>query len=424
MAVITARQTGANIEALSRVGRIALIVPAFPKLSETFIVSKFLGLLDKGWDVRIVCSTSDEAEWRRFPQLLSRTDVRQRVVVAPPVKPRWLVPVRMALLLLRSLIQRPAATTRYMAQGWKRFGVRVLKHFYLDANLILAQPDVVHFEFGALAVNRMYLRDLLGCKIVVSFRGYDLNFSGLDQAGYYDDVWAYADHIHCLGYDLWQRALRRGCPPEKPHTLIAPAIDIDRFSPAEREIAQNIGTPDRPLRLLSVGRLEWKKGYEYGLQAVKLLRESGLEVEYRIIGSGHYLDAIAFCRHQLGLEDCVHFLGPQPQSVVLDNMRWADIFMHAAVTEGFCNAVIEAQAMKLPVVTSDAGGLGENVIDGCTGFVVPRRNPHALAEKVRILAESPELRAKMGEAGRNHVIEHFAIERQIEAFSNLYKQVL
>ncbi len=62
--------------------RIALVVPAFPRVSETFIVSKFLGLLAEGWDVHVVCERSEDAEWARFPRLTQIPALRNRVHVS------------------------------------------------------------------------------------------------------------------------------------------------------------------------------------------------------------------------------------------------------------------------------------------------------------------------------------------------------
>src|SRR5262249_3263236 len=105
-------------------------------------------------------------------------------------------------------------------------------------------------------------------------------------------------------------------------------------------------------------------------------------------------------------------------------MLQADVFLHAGISEGFCNAVLEAQAMMLPVVCSDADGLRENVVDGETGFVVPRRNPAALAEKLAGLAANPAQRQVLGAAGRRRVLSHFQVKDQIPAFERLYRQVL
>jgi colanic acid/amylovoran biosynthesis glycosyltransferase len=403
--------------------RIALFVPAFPKFSETFIVSKFLGLLEQGYDVYIVCNQSTSKDWDHFNQLQSKPELHQRVYVHWRFRTRWMAGVLLPLRLAHTLWSAPTQTLRYFARGIRRFRpLDLLRRFYGDAAIITAKPDVLHFEFGALAVERMYLKDLLGCKVITSFRGYDLNRSGLEHVDYYADVWKSADYLHLLGHALWERARTRGCPPDKPHVFIPPAIDLDFFRPAERPDTK-IGAAERPLHLLSVGRLEWEKGYEHALQAVAMLREHGIEVEYRIAGEGDYLDPLAFAAHQLGLDEVVTFLGALPREAVRDQMRWADILLHAAVSEGFCNAVLEAQAMQLPVVCSDAGGLVENVEDGVTGFVVPRRNPAALAEKVRQLCVDPALRRQMGQAGRARVQKMFNLPDQIAAFATLYQQV-
>ena len=125
-------------------------------------------------------------------------------------------------------------------------------------------------------------------------------------------------------------------------------------------------------------------------------------------GEGSCLDAVAYARHEMGLEESVSFLGPLPPTAVKREMLWADVFLHAAVSEGFCNAVIEAQAMKLPVVCTDADGLPENVCEGETGFVVPRRDPEAMALGISRLAADPSLRERMGRAGRQSGRETFS----------------
>ncbi|HKD17402.1 MAG TPA: glycosyltransferase family 4 protein [Thermoanaerobaculia bacterium] len=401
-------------------GRLALVVPKFPRASETFIVNKFLGLLERGWDVHVVCDRSDGPEWRRFPQLRAVPNIRPRVHRTWPHQPRWEAAMMAPAAFLGSFVAAPGATATYVSRGGRRFGLDVLRRLYLDAVLVGLKADIVHFEFGALAAKRMHLAQLLDAPIVVSFRGYDLNYVGLDEPGYYAEVWRGASALHFLGEDLWQRARRRGCPSEKPHFLIPPAIDTEFFAPG----ASRVADAGRPLRILSVGRLEWKKGYEDALIAVQLLGDRGIPCEYRIVGDGSFLGAVAFGRHQLGLEDVVTFLGEADRETVRAEMLQADVFLHAAVSEGFCNAVLEAQATELPVVCTDADGLRENVEDGVTGFVVPRRNPPALAAALARLAPDPARRRLMGEAGRRRVVSRFRLEDQISAFDALYRTVL
>ena len=160
-------------------------------------------------------------------------------------RPRWLALLLLPFALLRCLMLAPSTTAVYLTRGWKRFGVDIFRRLYLDAEIVILQPDLLHIEFGALAPERMYLKELLSCRILVSFRGYDLNFVRLDDPSYYLPVWKEADALHLLGQDLWKRAQQRGCPAEKTHVLIPPAIDTDFFTPPAREIVIGVGITAR-----------------------------------------------------------------------------------------------------------------------------------------------------------------------------------
>jgi colanic acid/amylovoran biosynthesis glycosyltransferase len=361
--------------------RLLMVVNRFPKFSETFIVNKLLELSDRGWDVHVACNRWEPGWETTYPQLASRRGIRSRV-----------------------------HSGRDLAE--------------LASEL---RPDVIHFEFGNLAREAIAAVAGTGPKMVVSFRGPDLNFMGLDDDGFYADVWRHADALHFLGEDLRRRALRRGCPERTPHALISPALRPDMLEAEPREHTETAGTPGRPLRILSVGRLHWMKGHEHALQAVALLRDDGLEVEHRIVGGADYGEAersVRFAVQDLGLGDAVALLGARPRAEVQAMMRWADVLLHAAVSEGFCNAVLEAQAMGVPVVCTDADGLSENVVDGETGYLVPRRRPTRMVAPLRQLAAAPELRARLGSAGRSRALSQFSSKRQIDRFERLYRDAM
>jgi len=398
-------------------GRVALVVPVFPARSETFIVAKAVGLIDAGWDVHIVCQKRDEALFAELPPHASAS-LRGRVHVTWPHRPRWRAALLAPLALARCLVLAPARTRRYLSRGG------TLRRLYLDAELICLGPALIHFEFGALAVGRMDLGTLLGAATVVSFRGYDLSFVGLEDPSHYAEVWHRATAVHVLGEYLWKRARARGCPESKLHALISPAIDAQFFDPGPRDHAVQAGSAARPLRILSVGRLDWRKGYEYALEAVRALEDRGVRCEYHIIGAGEFHTATAYARYQLGLTDVVTLLGAKPPSDIREEMRWADVFLHAAVSEGFGNSVLEAQAMMLPVVCTRAGGLPENVVDSETGLTAPSRDPNALADALARLAGDPALRARMGAAGRARVASKFRLADQAAAFGALYERAL
>jgi colanic acid/amylovoran biosynthesis glycosyltransferase len=404
--------------------RVALVVREFPLPSETFIVQKTLGLLERGFDVHVVCRASRPSAWARFPELAGRPDLRRRVHVIPQSRP---LPVLACLALpsvLGTAARRPAQARRYASRGVRLVGVDTIRRVAIDSRLLALSPRIVHVEFADIAAERPHLGELLGARVVVSVRGADINYLGLETPGFYDRVWGDTDVLHCLGDDLWRRALRRGCPPGKPHVIIPPAIDTGRFlrhAPPDGMVA---GTRDRPLRVLSVGRLTWKKGHEFALAAVRNLSDRGLAVEYRIAGDGRHREAIEYGVEQLGLADRVTLLGSLPHDRVRAELEHADVLMHAAVSEGFGNAVLEAQAMEVPVVCSDADGLRENVADGVSGFVVPRRNPIALADGLARLAADPAARERMGRSGRERVTRQFRLDDQLDAFERLYRDLL
>jgi colanic acid/amylovoran biosynthesis glycosyltransferase len=270
--------------------RVTMIVPAFPKLSETFIVSKFLGLLEKGFDITVACQRCDPFEWDRFDGLSRRPKLRRRVVTDWPTRPRWWALLLWPIAMVWCAAKHPLGLARYLAMGWSSFGSRVMKRAYLDATLIASRPNVVHFEFGTLGVDRTWLGAPLRCKVVVSFRGFDVNLAALDRPDYYQRLWVEADALHFLGGDLWRRALRRGCPPNKPHLLIPPAVDVNSFEPCRQEAGtESAGTAERPIRILSIGRLHWKKGYEDALMALRRIFYRGLCIEYIFVGDVDYI---------------------------------------------------------------------------------------------------------------------------------------
>jgi len=404
--------------------RLVLVVSVFPQSSETFIVNKFLNLLSNGWDVHIVCSQFNNSAWNNFPHLNDHSKIHRQIHRTWPHKPVCLAALLLIPGLLYCMLSAPHSTWQYLWRGWAHFGWRTLRYFYLDIPIIRLNPDIVHFEFGALAVGRTILKDLLDTHLTVSFRGYDLNFVALDNPDHYREVWNAADSCHFLSEHLWQRAQERGCPADKSHMLIPPAVDLDNFPEIQLKAPLTLGTAEQPVHILSIGRLEWKKGYEHALMALKFLREQGVVIKYIIVGEGNYAPALYFARHQLDLVDLIDFYGALPHKDVLKKMAWADVLLHPSLSEGFCNTVLEAQAIGIPVVSTDAGGLPENVEDGVTGFIVPRRDPNAMAEKLILLANDGDLRLRMGQAGRQRVEQHFQLKQQLDAFEKFYANLL
>ena len=208
------------------------------------------------------------------------------------------------------------------------------------------------------------------------------------------------------------------------HAVIVGAVDSHLFDPGDRAHTEITGTDERPFRIVSIGRLVWKKGYEVGLVALRHLIDDGVNAHLTIIGDGNMRSNIEYTIFDLGLEDHVTLLGAQSRDRVFDEMLAADAFLMTSLSEGFGISALEAQSMRIPVVVSDAEGLPENVEDGVTGFVVPKRDPVTTADRLRRLALDPALREKMGRAGRQRVQTEFTTDREIDAFEALFSEVI
>jgi colanic acid/amylovoran biosynthesis glycosyltransferase len=283
--------------------------------------------------------------------------------------------------------------------------------------VFFVKPDIIHFEFGTLAKDIEILKQITSARMIVSFRGYDMYYVGLDNKSYYKDVWKHADGFHFLGNDLKQHAIKRGYAGNTIEAIIPPAVDVDFF---QRHAAS---MSSKEIRIISVGRLTWRKGYDYAIHAMKLLKDRGISFQYSIVGAGEHLQAIQFMIAEFGLENNVHLKGAMNKEEVKVELNKSDIFLQASVSEGFCNAVIEAQAMALPVVSTDAGGLPENVEDNITGFIVPKWDAKAIADKIEWCYNNKAVLPGIGKNGAVRARENFKIEDQVKTFIDLYNKV-
>ena len=401
--------------------RIGLFVPTFPQASETFIVTKVLKLLELGMDVQIF-TYKESASWDAFGALANRDDVRRRVHVLPPAV-RSLSDARKFPDALTHSLAHPRSLARYVAHTWRtRHETRqsFLKSLYLRMHFVGYPLDVLHIEFDAQGLGIADLKEFLGCHILYSARGTFQQLSVLDSTpDACEYLFRYVDGYHVISRFLEANTRSLGLDPSVPTWLIEPAIDLTLFRPSRR-VPRDLALP---VRMISVGRLSWEKGHEFALEAVARVRQAGIPVDYTIYGAGPYREPLLHAIAQLGLGDCARLGGALRREDVPRAFEQADIMVHAALAEGFCNSVIEAQAMELPVVASDAGGLPENVDDRVTGFIVPRRDVDAMAGRLIELARDPMLRQRLGAAGRERALARFDLDRQAEAVARLYREL-
>ena len=115
-------------------------------------------------------------------------------------------------------------------------------------------------------------------------------------------------------------------------------------------------------------------------------------------------------------------IGKKSREEVRTLYKEHQFYIQYSISEGFCNAVLEAQAMQLLCIVSDAEGLSENVINNATGWVVPKKNPNLLVNKLKDVFSLPDNeKEKIKIEARKRVVSNFNIEKQQKNFVGFYK---
>lgn len=183
----------------------------------------------------------------------------------------------------------------------------------------------------------------------------------------------------------------RGISPERIH-VIRCGIDHESYRPPVRE-----GTPE-PV-ILYLGRLKKYKGIELAIDALPSVLKSVPNARYWIVGEGDFRGSLERKIAAMGLQNQVQLLGYRDGEEKLEILRKTRVLVYTSPKEGWGLSVIEANAMGIPAVASDAPGLRESVRDGETGYLVPHGDIPALSRRLSELLSDAVTWGRMGQAG-------------------------
>jgi len=219
------------------------------------------------------------------------------------------------------------------------------------------------------------------------------------------------------------------CPVNESKVDVVPdAIDLTRFNPAlydGKKIRNELGINESTIVVGMVGRMSPGKGHETLFATARMLMGTDYETKIRflVIGGASFGED----KYEMNLmetvkkdhsEKMIIFKGFQND--VAHFLSAMDIFAFPSNEESFGGAALEAMAMNLPVVASDAGGVPDIVINNETGILIPRNDPKALSDALIKLVENTELRTKFGLNGRKRVEQHFEMTSNMKKFEKIY----
>jgi glycosyltransferase involved in cell wall biosynthesis len=238
------------------------------------------------------------------------------------------------------------------------------------------------------------------------------------------------------------QAMRASAPGAAIEVVHNP-VDLARFDPEQIDRARvraglgEAGT--RSVLLGVVAQLTPWKGQDTAIEALKLLREEGVDAHLLLVGSAKFVaratrfdneSYVARLRKLVadaGLSDRVSFMGERED--VPDLIRAMDVLLLPSWEEPFGRALIEAMALGVPVIATNVGGPPEIITDGREGYLLPPREPHAWARAIRRFAEVPDsgrpgLGSEMGRAGRRRVEQEFTVAHHLAAMLDVYERAL
>lgn len=211
-----------------------------------------------------------------------------------------------------------------------------------------------------------------------------------------------------------------GLTPERI-AVVYPTVDATRFLPKlpSADLRRRLGLTDTQKVILSVGRLQRRKGFDNVIRSLPSLIANGFDVHYVLIGIGEDHDYLCQLAHDGGISERVHLLGLIDYEEL---PRWysaCDVFVTPnrdidGDTEGFGIVFLEAAASAKPSLAGLAGGTGSAVIDGETGLRVDGDRVEAIVEGLTLLLRDTELAREMGQRGRERVLASFTPQRRAE----------
>jgi glycosyltransferase involved in cell wall biosynthesis len=209
-------------------------------------------------------------------------------------------------------------------------------------------------------------------------------------------------------------------------------FDAEEFWPVA-DARERLGLPADEFVVLQLGRIVPRKGIDTVIEAVALLqRHYGISARLLVVGGNTpqpdpdatpELGMLMALAHALGIGDNVQFTGQRPRPELRDYYSAANVFVTTPWYEPFGITPVEAMACGTPVIGTAVGGIKTTVLDDQTGYLVPPKDPLALAERLAWLYHQPQIAQRLGWAGMHRAYRHFTWRKVAAQIAHVYECV-
>ncbi len=200
---------------------------------------------------------------------------------------------------------------------------------------------------------------------------------------------------------------------------IPTGVDIKRFDPDKVKPC----IPKKSFLIGSIGVLRNWKGHRYLLEAAPIISDYIPDASFYIVGDGPQYNNLKKITERMNIQNKVIFTGYRKD--IPEILASIDVVVHPSYeSEGIPQSILQAMAMKKPIIASDAGSIKEVVINKKTGFLINPKDPHSIADKVIELYNNPQMRTDFGYNARRFVEENHTIDIMIGRIEALYESII
>ena len=403
---------------------ICFVVPNFPTVSETFVTNQTIALKAKGYQVFVLTHNLRPLEESTQKELLLKHGVLKDVLSIDYKIPNskikrlvfGLIPI---VKYFKYWIKTPRLSIRH-----RFINLPYLLQFYAKFRHV----DVFHIQFaiGGRGIAEMTENGLLKAKVITTFHGHDAHYMDKEELISFQDLYrilfGVSRFVSVNTAYLVSKVLALGCEKDKIQ-IVPMGVDVTYFKntlPKQLPIKGSV-------KLISIGRLIKLKGFKLAIDAVKILIDKGIQVDYSIIGDGNLNNRLQNKIQTLGLEEHVKLVGHKNQKELRNLLDTQHIYLMSSITDlkGRAEAqgvvTAEAQAMGLPVIAFNSGGVPDTIINNQTGVLVPEKDVEAYAQAILELVSHPSRYENMSLQAREFAVTTFSNEIMAERFGALYE---